>query len=179
MSSIAQRELFGGAITADLPTRLIDVAQLREVPDTQEVFIYPDSLASFIVEVLERVDQSDDYEAAKFHFGALEDAPNPEHQTVFDIKVLVNDRGDDTPSPVILHGKQLMHKFNRQALDEVEILLGLFRVQTKNVDLVVSANIPIVANEGGAVEESQVPGIKSDFYSLVRSLHIVDYGLFA
>ncbi|KAH7916014.1 hypothetical protein BJ138DRAFT_996544 [Hygrophoropsis aurantiaca] len=179
MSLIAQRDLFGGAITADLPKCLIDVAQLRDVPDTQEVFVYPDSPASFIIEVLERVSQIDDHEAAKFHFSALDEAPSPEHQTVQDIQTIANDGGNGTPSPIVLHGKQKMHKFNRQSLDEVEILLALFRVQTKNIDLVVSANIPTAVHEGGAVGVYQVPGIKSDFYSLIRSLRIVDYGLFA
>ena len=32
------RELFGGAITVDLPTRLVDVSDFRPVPDNQEVW---------------------------------------------------------------------------------------------------------------------------------------------
>lgn len=39
---------------------------LRQVPDNQEVFAYPDSSISIIVEVLERVTKEDDQEAAKF-----------------------------------------------------------------------------------------------------------------
>lgn len=40
--------------------------QIRQVPDNQEVFLYPDSSISIIVEVLERVAENDDEEAAKF-----------------------------------------------------------------------------------------------------------------
>jgi hypothetical protein len=39
---------------------------LRQVPDNQEVFVYPNSPISIIVEILERVAQEDDQEAAKF-----------------------------------------------------------------------------------------------------------------
>lgn len=38
----------------------------RQVPNSQEVFLYPDSSISIIVEVLERVAENDDEEAAKF-----------------------------------------------------------------------------------------------------------------
>lgn len=41
-------------------------SQLRQVPDTQEVFLYPDSDVSIIAEILERVEPSDFSEAAKF-----------------------------------------------------------------------------------------------------------------
>jgi hypothetical protein len=41
-------------------------SDLRQVPDTQEVFVYPDSQISIIVEILERVASNDDAEAAKF-----------------------------------------------------------------------------------------------------------------
>jgi len=39
---------------------------LRQVPDTQEVFVYPDSQISIIVEILQRVAPNDGVEAAKF-----------------------------------------------------------------------------------------------------------------
>jgi hypothetical protein len=38
---------------------------LRQVPDNQEVFVYSDSSISIVVEILERVGQTDDEEAAR------------------------------------------------------------------------------------------------------------------
>ena len=38
----------------------------RQIPDNQEVFLYPNSSISMIVEVLQRVAEDDDVEAAKF-----------------------------------------------------------------------------------------------------------------
>jgi hypothetical protein len=40
-------------------------SDFRQVPDTQELFIFPDTNVSMILEVLERVDQGDPVEATK------------------------------------------------------------------------------------------------------------------
>lgn len=89
-----------------------------------------------------------------------------------------NDRGDQTPSPIILHGSQRIRKFNANAADHVDILIALFRVHTggKSADLVVSASIPR-SSEGGVGEE-RAAAIASEFNSFVSSLRIIDYGLF-
>ncbi|EIW85246.1 Mog1p PsbP-like protein [Coniophora puteana RWD-64-598 SS2] len=164
MSSI--RELFGGAIQCTLPTRLVDVSKLRQVPDSQEVFVYPDSDASFIIEVLEHAPPTDVTEAIKYHFTDIAQANGDDKPRVLDTRLIVNDRMDDTPSPVVLRGKQSAVKFNQPQPTEVTIFMGLFRVQGKNVDLLVTANVP----EGD---------IEPDFDIMIRSLRIMDYGLFA
>lgn len=54
--------------------------------------------------------------------------------------------------------------------------MALYRVKHKNVDLVVTFNIPIESEDGGAVKEEAV---QKDFENFVTSLQIVDFGLFA
>ena len=68
-----RRELFGGAITVDLPTRMVDVSEFRPVPDNQEVWTDADRDESIIVELLERVDvgPSDAEGAAAWFFRDL------------------------------------------------------------------------------------------------------------
>lgn len=92
--------------------------------------------------------------------------------------VIHNDRGDQTPSPIILHGSQRIRKFNAITADDVDILVALFRVHSgaKNVDLVVSTNIP--RNSEGGVGKELAADIASDFNSLVSSLRIIEYNLF-
>jgi hypothetical protein len=99
--------------------------------------------------------------------------------TVHTIDVIPNDRGDNTPSPVILTGVQLVSKFNRTNPDQVRILMGLFRVQNNDIDLVVTYNVPVQSEDGGAVGEQGWDAANADFCSLVSSLKIVDFGLFA
>lgn len=92
--------------------------------------------------------------------------------------VMRNDRGDQTPSPIILHGSQRIRKFNAIAVDDVDILIALFRVNSrgKSADLVVSANIP--RSSEGSVGEERAVTITSEFNSLISSLRIIDHNLF-
>jgi len=179
MSQQITRALFGGAITAITPTRLVDASDLRVVPDTQEVFLYPESSVSIIIEVLERVGHSDYTDAIKFHFDSLAHDNSAVSSEVNNVIIIPNDRGDDTPSPIVLTGMQLVPKFNRTNPDQVRILMGVYRVESKAVDLVVTSNIPMRSDDGGAVDEAGFVAAQADFNKLVSSLKIVDLGLFA
>src|ERR1700759_1879803 len=60
--------LFGGAITAQIPSEFGDVSNFRQVPDHQEVFVQADGLTSIIFEILERVEKDlSDEDALKYH----------------------------------------------------------------------------------------------------------------
>ncbi|KAF8892607.1 hypothetical protein BD779DRAFT_1670285 [Infundibulicybe gibba] len=178
MSASITRPLFGGAITATTPTHLIDASDLRQVPDTQEVFMYPDSGVSIIVEILERVEPSHFNDAIRFHFQSLAHDNSAQSPEVHKVDVIPNDRGDDTPSPILLHGLQYIQKFNSSLIDEVRIFMALFRVERKAIDVVVTFNVPTVSQDGGAISQDSVSTIEAQFNDLVRSLRIVDHGLF-
>lgn len=74
---------------------------------------------------------------------------------------------------------QQIAKFNRSDEDTVEILLVLYRVQSKNIDLVLTFNVPGAAQDGEAVGEAGRNSALRDFTAAVKSLKIVDFGLFA
>ena len=80
-------QLFGGAITVDLPTGFGDVrssisralplvyqtnvshSSIRQVPDHQEVYLDSSGFTSIIFDIAERVENvATDEEALKFHF---------------------------------------------------------------------------------------------------------------
>jgi len=52
------RDLFGGAITADLPTTFADVSDIRQVHDHQEVWLDRDGFTSVAIDILERVQEA-------------------------------------------------------------------------------------------------------------------------
>lgn len=79
----------------------------------------------------------------------------------------------------MLKGEQFVPKFNKTALDRVEILMAVFRVEDKDTDVVVTFNLPLEAADGGAVGGADLPKIESDFEAFTRSFRIVDFGLFA
>ncbi|KAF5365680.1 hypothetical protein D9758_003149 [Tetrapyrgos nigripes] len=171
-------QLFGGAITADAPASLIDASDLRQVPDTQEVFLFPDSSISIVIEVLQKVEPTDFADAVKFHFDSLAHDNSAASSQVFAVTTLPNDRGDATPSAVLLSGVQFVTKFNRTTPDQVRILMALYRVEDKGIDLVVTFNIPVSSQDGGAVDLHGFDVAQQQFNAFVRSLKIVDFSLF-
>ncbi|KAH9171519.1 Mog1p/PsbP-like protein [Lactarius sanguifluus] len=171
-------ELFGGAIIASYPEGYIDASVLRQVPDTQEVYLSPDTDESIILETLIRVPADDSSDAAKFHFNATAHDNDALSSSIEDVQMIPNDRGDATPSVIILHGRQGVRKFNRTSVDDVRISLALYRVEGKGVDLVLTLNFPM-NGEGGIRTEEEYMEAKRDFYSIATSLRIVDFGLFA
>ncbi|KAI8998831.1 Mog1p/PsbP-like protein [Trametes punicea] len=173
------RELFGGAITTTLPKTLIDASDFRQVPDTQEVYVSPTSGISVIVEVLQSVAATDLREAAGQHFDALAHDNDAKSQIVIETLDMPNESNGTTPNPVVLYGTQLVQKFNSPTTDEVRILLALYRVPDKNVDLVMTMNVPMTSADGGAVSEDDWGTARDVFNVAARSLRIVDYGLFA
>ncbi|OBZ75484.1 Ran guanine nucleotide release factor [Grifola frondosa] len=173
------KQLFGGAITVTLPPRLIDASDLRQVPNTQEVFLYPDSGISIIVEVLQSVKPTNLEEAAKAHFDALAHDNSAESQTISEVVSTSTQADNLTPAPVLLSGSQAVRKFNSLTADEIRILLALYRVQSKNADLVMSMNVPMSTANGEVVREEDWIAAKDAFNVAARSLRIVNIGLFA
>ncbi|KDQ59449.1 hypothetical protein JAAARDRAFT_205498 [Jaapia argillacea MUCL 33604] len=173
------KPLFGGAIIADFPTDLLDASDIREVPDSQEVFLYRSSSVSIIVEILQGVDEADPLSAARFHFDSLATDNAASSNEVHGIIIIPNDRGDDTPSPIVLSGTQFIPKFNHTIPDEVRILLALYRVKDKGVDLVLTWNVPVKAVDSGAVGEEEFLKVKKDFDVAAISLRILEFDLFA
>ncbi|KAJ2930054.1 hypothetical protein H1R20_g7020, partial [Candolleomyces eurysporus] len=148
---------------------------------TQEVFVYPRSNASVIVEILQKVEPTKHDEIVRFHFDSLAHDNDARSSTVTEVTVVPNDRGgnDKTPSAIVLKGEQLVPKFNKRTPDRVKILMAVFRVQDKNIDVVVTFNIPVEAVDGGALAAEDAAKVESDFGALVKSFRIVDFSLFA
>lgn len=95
------------------------------------------------------------------------------------MNIVLNDRGDATPSAITLAGIQRIPKFNKTIPDEVHLLVALYRVADKGIDLVVTFNIPVVAGDGGAVQGGKLELAQQQFDRFARSLRIEDFSLFA
>jgi hypothetical protein len=83
-----------------------------------------------------------------------------------------------TPMPTTLSGTQKVAKYNSTTLDDVLILLALWRVETKNVDLVLTFNVPLTTADDGGVDAAGQEEAKRQFEEAAKSLRIADYGLF-
>jgi len=175
--------LFGGAITLNLPSGLIDASDLRQIPDTQEVFLSPDSDVTYIIEILQRVEPNDLSEAVKFHFDSLAHDNSAQSSTVERVIPPSLDIAQSAtrPVPCLLQGTQLVQKFNRPSADEVRILVALYRIEDKDTDVVFTCNIPVETTnpETEAVANNEWPKVAQAFENAVNTFEIVDPSLFA
>ena len=115
----------------------------------------------------------------RFHFHSLAHDNCAVLAAVDDVTVILNDRhASRTPSASVLIGSQAVPKFNLSTPDQVQILMALFRVDWKNVDLVVTFNVPILTSDGDRMTQKEVADARADFDAFVRDLEIIDYGLF-
>lgn len=119
------------------------------------------------------------YSRPRYHFDSLAHDNEARSSKVKSIVTLANERRDGTPSSIVLKGEQYVPKFNKTALDRVEILMAVFRVEDKATDVVVTFNVPLEAADGGSVSGSELPKFESDFEAFIKSFRIVDFGLFA
>jgi len=183
-----QYDLFGGAIKCYLPNGLLDASDFRQIPDTQEVLLLRDSDISFIVEILERVDHADGSEAARFHFDALAHDNNATSSTV-DI-TFPSEGAPAGPSPPAqpvcysLVGTQTVPKFNKgaQQADTVKIFLAVWRVDAKNMDLVLTVNVPVKTGADANARGVGEPGAEwaRAVWEYAKSTFVVeDFNLFA
>ncbi|CAE6355715.1 unnamed protein product [Rhizoctonia solani] len=181
MASMGIYKLFGGAITIRLPAGLTDASDLRQVPDTQEVFLATDSEVSIIFEILERVAPDDPIEVAKFHFDSLAHDNNAESSTVETVNTPTQQLNSASPIKLsVLQGTQLVPKFNRTHPDTVKILMAVYRVIEKDIDLVMTFNVPVKTEKlGSAVDAEGAKRWLEVYEAAVPSLNIVDFGLFA
>ncbi|ODO05523.1 hypothetical protein I350_04574 [Cryptococcus amylolentus CBS 6273] len=201
---LAPRPLFGGAIALALPQDSIDASDLRQIPDNQEVFLFPHSDTALVLEVLELVEEGgakdDLWEAAKFHFGSIAHDNASLSSTIFTSppsSPIPSTPSTSTPSQIratTLAGTQQIHKFSHDPTgapregheadvpDQVWIGLALWRVWIegaagrKKADVVLSVNVNLSAEGGeGAKEQHLVEGW---FAQAVDSFKVEDFGLF-
>jgi len=119
--------------------------------------------------------------STKFHFDSLGHDNDAQSSEIKSISHPLNAHNEDdkTPIPIILEGLQQVPKFNQQAPDTVQILMAVYRIEQKNTDLVVTFNIPKLVQQGSQIEEKTQLAAAEHFKIFVKSLQIVDLGLFA
>lgn len=188
-------QLFGGAITVDLPTGFGDVSSIRQVPDHQEVYLDSSGFTSIIFDITERVENvATDEEALKFHFddivsgsaegtqyfhpgtATLAKMPNIPTYTLF---------ATQHPQPPTISPSGTSAPCN-PAPDFTGILLVLVRLAEQKTDIVVTVNVPHVLGEyvSEAVDLATAklgPLIDSAVKvqgKILETLEIKDWGLF-
>ncbi|KAF2211982.1 hypothetical protein CERZMDRAFT_97900 [Cercospora zeae-maydis SCOH1-5] len=187
-------ELFGGAITAEIPTGWEDVSQIRQVPDTQEVFLHTEGFSSMVFDILERVSppaiaSDDDVEALKFHLSDIIDSkPDAAASTILQTATefpLVKMPETKCWSLVarVPAGEKMRGRAN-EPKGGVCVFVVLVRLENVQTDFVVSVNLPVMREGTGADmgDTAEVEGLletgKKMRERVVGSLQVKDWGLF-
>ncbi|KAL8844538.1 MAG: hypothetical protein Q9205_000030 [Flavoplaca limonia] len=185
-------ELFGGAITANLPSSYADVSNIREVPDHQEIYLDASGFSSVIVEIAERVsDPPTDPEALKFHFEDIVDEHDTSRVWHTDVAQLVHLPPNapcytllaTTTPPAAINGN-----VHAKTPSFTAVLLTMIRLEAQSTDIVVTVNIPHIPGHQEP-SDGEVNFEERKFGSLVedgikirdevwRSLEVRDWGLF-
>jgi hypothetical protein len=119
---------------------------------------------------------------SRFHFEALahdNDAQSSVADAVKGPESVPAANPPTQPLATVLRGTQLVRKFNRPTADEVRILLALFRVDDKEVDIVLSVNIPAINHDGTVLNPAAFAEANEAFYKAVQTFKILDFDLFA
>ncbi|KAL6076388.1 RAN guanine nucleotide release factor [Balamuthia mandrillaris] len=187
------RPLFGGAMTCVVPTRFVDVSDIRPVPDNQEVFTDVHTDQSLIIEILEYQSAVSDTDSASYLFNDLAEANEATdgarivHQEAMSPEDMPN--FPDVPKSVLL-GVQRIAKFNEsnRAKNVVQVYLANVRLPRHTTDLLITLNEPVqVAQESSskvnvdtldAATRERMDSTLLIFKAVLKSLRVNDWTLF-
>lgn len=181
------RPLFGGAMSALLPNHVIDISEVREIPDNQEVFAHAHTDQSLIVELLEYQAQVADENAAVYHFQDIagsNKAQEPGQCEVSNVVPLPKSglSFSHCSSAWMLSGTQRVSKFNEGAANVVNVHLGLYRLPQFSTDVLVSFNDPqsisSASSSASTAQTHREPWTLVDFQRLLQTLTLHEPGLF-
>jgi len=165
-ASFSTRDLFGGALTASLPTTFLDASDARPVPSNQEVFTSPvsSSLISLIFDILE-AQAGTPAEVVKTHF---EDVVEGQWQVNGDVAV-ERCLGGEKEAFIVRGSCSGVGRVGAAI-----IFMAVVRLENVGTDLVITTNVPA----GGAEEARMVEEGAEVFKRAVESLKVLDWGLF-
>lgn len=169
----SEKELFGGAITSDLPTNWKDLSDIRPIPDNQECFqdnFVSDDPTMLVVEILERQEHIEDDDAATFFFNELAER-NDALQTENDIRFHTTSQAHASSTAALLNDDSIVAGINairicagsgyqkvamgrdfdtagnsrrpRQKIKCIRVDLCVFRLPVQETDLLITISSPV------------------------------------
>lgn len=165
-SHFTTRPLYGGAITALLPTSFLDASDVRPVPDHQEVFTSPSAAEplSIIFDILEAQPGTNE-EVIATHFRDVAEGAYEFLGEVAVAKVLPEEK-----EVVIVKGKTAQVG---SRVGQFVVIMGVVRLENVNTDFVVTVNVPMGGDDAQNVKDGELI-----FENALKELKVVNWGLF-
>lgn len=197
MDSYSEKQLFGGAITSNLPTDWKDLSDVRPVPNHQECFFHDSSM--LVIEILERQEHVEDDDAAAFFFNDLEERNNDAHKSnksnTKDGRVRFRKALESPSAEALLSDDSIVAGTNKVRLcagcgyqsvykgTTIRVDLCLLRLPFQETDLLVTLSAPVVDDKNDDDDEELLSLEISTEESVVldrviETLRIREWGLF-
>ena len=140
-------QLFGGALSCDLPDFFVDGSRFRDVPDHQEVFVDTTELGrSLIIEIVDEEVHITNSAAAEYFIG---DYVNAADGTLVSIdKIQQGSRcdflkGSNLPVDLVLAaGLFRASRIGQTVEDNVTIAMSIFRLHEYHSEIIITLNSP-------------------------------------
>ncbi|RKF55825.1 putative ran guanine nucleotide release factor [Erysiphe neolycopersici] len=144
MTSYSRSQLYGGAITVDLPSSYTDVSNFRQIPDHQEVFLDKNGFTSIIFDITERVGppgSGPDVDSAALT-AHLEDITENEPVRVWNSSsTQFSKLPDGTPAYTLIATSTEPSKTPKSP-KFTAIVLTLVRLEKESTDILITVNVP-------------------------------------
>lgn len=177
-------ELYGGAITTTFPEGFLDASMLREVADTQEVYVnsrqpgeqFNDGLGlneSIIVDLLEQLPQKNKELALREHLEDIFQLNDSHNNEV----VKIENPNENTITCIAV---EEAHKWGKKDMKEAVVTcVGLIRMNKVTTDVLITLNIPLQAEtfDLNNLPEHALAGYKV-LQSIIANFRVVDESLF-
>ena len=141
--------LFGGALSAAIPSRFVDVSDFKPIADTQEVFLDSETDQCIIFDILQYQSNISDQESAKFFFHNIAEELNQSSDfcPVHEVIQLTSNDMPTLPSEVFKSfciGQQRVSKYKQAELARnlVTLYLANVRLPAKATDIVITLTDP-------------------------------------
>lgn len=186
-------DLFGGAITVNVPTNFADVSKIRQVPDNQEVYLDKNGFTSLSFDITERVSHlSTDKDALNYHFNDIVAETDTKNTLSINESVKLPNFPKTTPIlalTAITRPSASTAAANALTSTHTNIYFTLIRLVEQSTDIVISLNIPHLAGEteghqsngteAGTAQRNTEQEAENMFNGIVTSFSINDWGLFS
>ncbi|KAL6933386.1 uncharacterized protein HGUI_02973 [Hanseniaspora guilliermondii] len=163
-----KQQLYGGHFTIELingSDNYVDASTIREVPDNQEVFVGKHDDTSILIDLLEKVPESDLIKAMEYH---LEDI-------MYDLKKSIIKQNDQVLHNDTIRDNIIYHRLSILTEDECrDMYFALIRLDEFETDIIITYNPPSTHNADANEHERDL----KTFVSMVKSFTLVDKSIF-
>eukprot|EP00835_Amoeboradix_gromovi_P002480 NODE_141_length_17903_cov_0.288643.p9 type:complete len:164 gc:universal NODE_141_length_17903_cov_0.288643:15756-16247(+) len=154
--SFTEVRLFGESIAVELPAYYYSVAQVRQIPDNQEVYVFEND--SIVIELLESAEGNTATSAISFHFDVIKE----DNEATESKAELV----EEIYAPILSNGGFGAVLMGKQIVNGIEIDMGITLIRLNNIetDIVITWHSKNVN--------------RNDLLHLAETLRIENWGLF-